>query len=76
MEYETPNDPATTVISPYLNADPTKIETIYTVFPAPEGQSDYKMTVSVDGEPKTAIVPAQFMTWLPGYQYTYIFKKQ
>lgn len=74
VEYEVPNDPTTTVISPYLNADVTKIRTIYTVLPTPAGQSAYKMTVSVDGEPKTAIVPAQYMTWLPGYQYTYIFK--
>ena len=32
------------------------------------------MTVSVNGDPKTAVVPAQFMTWMPGYEYTYVFK--
>ena len=64
------------VISPYLNADDDDeiFEKIYTVLPTPAGQSAYTMTVGVDGEPKTAVVPAQYMTWLPGYQYTYIFK--
>jgi len=28
----------------------------------------------VNGEPKTTVVPAEFMEWKPGYQYTYIFK--
>jgi len=30
--------------------------------------------VVVGGEPKTCVVPAEYMTWSPGYQYTYIFK--
>lgn len=62
------------VISPYLNADATVLNKIYTVLPTPSGQSSYTMTVSVNGEPKSTVVPATFMTWLPGYQYTYIFK--
>ena len=33
-----------------------------------------EVTVSVNGDPKTTTVPAQYMTWLPGYLYTYIFK--
>ena len=52
----------------------TKDEKVYTVLPTPAGQSSYTMTVSVNGDPKTAVVPAEFMTWLPGYLYTYIFK--
>jgi hypothetical protein len=32
------------------------------------------MTVSVNGTQKTAVVPAQYMSWKPGYSYTYIFK--
>ena len=45
----------------------------YTVLPA-TSQSDYTVSVAVNGEPKTSVVPAQYMSWLPGYQYTYIFK--
>lgn len=39
-------------------------------------QGSYTLTVRINkGEdPKTAVVPAQFMQWLPGYSYTYIFK--
>ena len=64
------------VVSPYLNADgtPSVLSKIYTVLPTPSGQSAYAMTVSVNGEPKTTTVPADYMTWLPGYLYTYIFK--
>lgn len=64
------------VVSPYLHADgaTSALSKIYTVLPTPSGQSNYTMTVSVNGDPKTTIVPAQYMTWLPGYLYTYIFK--
>ncbi len=38
-------------------------------------QDSYTLSVIVKGgEAKTAVVPAQYMSWLPGYQYTYIFK--
>ena len=30
--------------------------------------------VVVGGDPKTCVVPAEFMTWAPGHDYTYIFK--
>lgn len=65
-----------TIIPPYWGAvTPEPVfEKIYTVLPAPSGQSAYTMTVGVNGEPKTAVVPAEYMTWLPGYLYTYIFK--
>jgi hypothetical protein len=32
------------------------------------------MKVNVNGEEKTCAVPAHYMTWNPGYKYTYIFK--
>ena len=32
------------------------------------------MSVSVNGTAKTAVVPAEYMSWKPGYSYTYIFK--
>lgn len=70
------DDLETTVVSPYLNADgsASALSKVYTVLPTPSGQSAYTLTVSVNGDPKTTTVPAQYMTWLPGYLYTYIFK--
>ena len=38
------------------------------------GQGTYTLNVNVDGDPKTTVVPAEFMDWKPGYNYTYIFK--
>ena len=47
----------------------------YTVLPN-NTQGSYTMSVTVNKgvEPKTAVVPANYMQWLPGYSYTYIFK--
>lgn len=46
-----------------------------TVLPAHgSDQGVYRLTVTVNGEAKWCTVPAEFMTWLPGYEYTYIFK--
>lgn len=52
---------------------PEGTEKWYTVFPAPS-QGSYTMSVTVDNVVKTAVVPAEYMTWQPGYSYTYIFK--
>ena len=32
------------------------------------------MNVIVNNNERTAVVPAAYMSWLPGYSYTYIFK--
>ena len=45
----------------------------YTVLPA-TGQGTYTLTVKVNDEDKTVVVPAAYMDWLPGYCYTYVFK--
>lgn len=45
----------------------------YTVLPNTT-QGSYTLTVDINGTPKTATVPAEFMHWLPGYSYTYVFK--
>ena len=45
----------------------------YAVLPA-QSQGDFLVSVDVNKQTKTAIVPAQFMSWSPGYLYTYIFK--
>ena len=49
-------------------------KTYTTVLPACSDQHDYQLTVTVNGEECTAIVPSEYMTWLPGYAYTYVFK--
>ena len=46
----------------------------YTVLPM-KTQGTYTLSVVVvGGEPQTTVVPAEYMTWAPGHQYTYIFK--
>ena len=37
-------------------------------------QGAYTITAHIDGKETTATVPAQYMQWKAGYQYTYIFK--
>lgn len=37
-------------------------------------QGSYTLTVDINSESRTAIVPAEYMKWLPGYAYTYVFK--
>lgn len=46
----------------------------YTVLPM-KNQGTYTLSVVVvGGKPQTTVVPAEYMTWAPGHQYTYIFK--
>ena len=45
----------------------------YTVLPN-NTQGSYTLSAKVNGANKTAVVPADYMQWLPGYSYTYIFK--
>ena len=52
----------------------TIAENWYTVLPVRE-QQNYRLTVTVNGDANRGCrVPAQYMTWLPNRQYTYIFK--
>lgn len=62
-----------TVIEPYLGAVEANVNKVYTVLPV-TGQGSYTLHVYVNGEPKKTIVPAEYMDWKPGYQYTYVFK--
>jgi len=66
-----PADATVSIDTPWTTAN----EQWYTVLPA-TGQGAYKLTVTIDAddEPSTAYVPAEYMDWLPGYEYTYIFK--
>ena len=34
----------------------------------------FVLRATIDGEPKTATIPAAYMNWQPNYSYTYIFK--
>lgn len=52
---------------------PEGTEKWYTVLPVLT-QGSYTMTVTVNNTAKSAVVPAEYMSWLPGYSYTYIFK--
>ena len=38
------------------------------------GQGDYIISATIDGKKSTATIPAEYMQWKAGYQYTYIFK--
>ena len=51
----------------------TEIGKWYFVPPIGE-QGTYTMTATIDGKTSTAIIPAEYMQWKAGYQYTYIFK--
>ena len=52
---------------------PEGTEKWYLVLPV-DTQDSYTMTVTVNNVEKTAEVPGEYMTWKPGYSYTYIFK--
>lgn len=42
---------------------------------APQSLGSFRVKVTVNGSPeKTADVPAEYMNWQPGFQYTYVFK--
>ena len=45
----------------------------YTVLPARD-QGTYTLQVSVNGDPKSVVVPEEYMNWSPNYEYTYMFK--
>ena len=45
----------------------------YSVLPA-INQGTYTLDVKVNGNDKTTVVPAAYMNWKPGFQYTYVFK--
>ncbi len=62
----------------YDPEDDTKVYTEtakgwYTVLPN-LSQGSYTLTVTINKVEKTAVVPANYMQWLPGYSYTYVFK--
>ncbi len=52
---------------------PEGTEKWYIVLPV-LSQESYTMSVSVNNTSKSAVVPAEYMSWKPGYSYTYIFK--
>lgn len=82
----TPNDDPAPAVNKALaafteDADPEDDTKVYTetdngwymVLPN-ISQGTYTLTLKVNNADKTAVVPAEFMQWQPGYSYTYIFK--
>lgn len=68
----------TALTEDYEPDDDAKVYTLtdggwYTLLPA-TSQGSFTLSVTINGEPKTAVVPAEYMQWQPGYEYTYIFK--
>lgn len=45
----------------------------YIVVPQ-KSEAPFKLSATIDNEPKTAVVPAALMNWKPNFVYTYIFK--
>ena len=45
----------------------------YTLLPA-AAQGAYEMSLKINGEDRTATVPAEYMVWEPNHLYTYVFK--
>lgn len=61
----------------HILKDPTFYQKWYYVPPLaniPYEQGAYTITANISGKKVSATVPAQYMQWKAGYQYTYIFK--
>ena len=73
--YEMPSPvPAGYPVDGQATSWPNTPEKWYTVLPN-ASQGSYTLEVAVvSDEVKTAIVPAEYMQWKPGFQYTYKFK--
>lgn len=56
-----------------VTAVPTGGEEYYFVVPN-DNASAFTLNAQIDGENKTAVVPAELMNWRPNVVYTYIFK--
>lgn len=71
IPYEEPSDKV------HILKDPTLYQKWYYVPPLaniPYEQGAYTITANISGKKVTATVPAQYMQWKAGCQYTYIFK--
>ena len=67
-------EPTGATIDPTLTTYPNQPQHWYYVLPALT-QGSYTVEASVDHKQvQTATVPANFMSWKPGFQYTYVFK--
>lgn len=56
-----------------VTAKPTDGLEFYYVVPN-DYTTPFTLSAKIDGEDKTAVVPANFMNWRPNFVYTYIFK--
>ena len=75
--YETPDPadvPADVTVDSGLDTWPNRPQKWYTVLPAPT-QGSYTAEVCVfTEEVKSVVIPAEYMSWKAGYEYTYKFK--
>lgn len=46
----------------------------YLLLPRIGEGTPFRLTATINGKEQTCIVPAEYMEWQPGYEYTYIFK--
>jgi hypothetical protein len=51
----------------------TEYDVWHTLLPA-MNQGVYTLSVTVNGDERHVSLPAEYMDWLPGYEYTYVFK--
>ena len=66
--------PSGVTVDPSLDTWPNKPENWYTVLPN-SAQGSYTAQVSVVSEEiKSVVIPAEYMQWKAGYEYTYKFK--
>ena len=56
-----------------LVADDANLKKWYTLIPQ-EYAKAFTLSVTMNSVETKAVVPAQFMNWRPGYEYTYVFK--
>ena len=65
------------ITEPYEEADKLAFaystQRWYTLLPMAT-QGTYTLSLTYNGSPRTAVVPAEYMSWKPGYEYTYVFK--
>ncbi len=70
-------DALAALTEPYEEADKlafaTNAQRWYKLLPIAT-QGTYTLSLTYNGSLRSAVVPAEFMSWKPGYEYTYVFK--
>ncbi len=74
----TPSGTGLIIDTPYesthmLTTESQSLNRIYTVLPN-TGQGAFEMSLTYGGVNRATTVPAEFVRWMPGFTYTYVFK--